>query len=260
MNSIIRFTILTAIRDWLYLGILLLAMMAVCLSIFLGGTALSEEGLMSTAYIGGTCRMIINIGLILFVCFHVRRSFDNKEIELILTRPISRVNFILAYYAAFALLAFTLILPLFFLFYILGLTGVIWVNTLGIMYWCISLFYESLIVVAFALFCSLILHSAVTSVMATFAFYFMSRIFGFFLVSMHNPVSMGHATFIGRVSEQILSVIGIFIPRLDMFAKSEWLVYGLEDFNLYLLFLGSSLIYIPLLVAVGAFDFVRKQF
>jgi hypothetical protein len=112
MNSIVRFTILTAIRDWLYIGIFLLAMLSICLSIFLGGTALSEEGYMSTAYIGGMCRMIIIVGLILFVCFHVRRSFDNKEIELILTRPISRVNFIVAYYAGFALLAATLILPI----------------------------------------------------------------------------------------------------------------------------------------------------
>ncbi len=260
MNSIVRFTILTAIRDWLYIGIFLLALLSVCLSIFLGGTALSEEGFMSTAYIGGMCRMIVIIGLILFVCFHVRRSFDNKEIELILTRPISRVNFILAYYAAFALLAFTLILPFYFLFQGLGLLGVIWVNKMGILYWCLSFFYESLIVIAFALFCSLILQSAVTSVLATFAFYFMSRIFGFFLISMHNPVSMGHSTLLGRISEQILSIIGVFIPRLDMFSKSEWLVYGVEDFEIYLLFLGSSMIYIPLLVAIGAFDFVRKQF
>lgn len=260
MNSIVRFTILTAIRDWLYIGIFLLAMLSICLSIFLGGTALSEEGYMSTAYIGGMCRMIIIVGLILFVCFHVRRSFDNKEIELILTRPISRVNFIVAYYAGFALLAATLILPFCAVLYGLGLTGVIWVNTSGIMYWCLSFFYESLIVMAFALFCSLILQSAVTSVLATFAFYFMSRIFGFFLISMHNPVSLGHSTLIGKISEQILSIIGIFLPRLDMFSKSEWLVYGIEDFDLYLLFLASSAVYIPLLVAVGAFDFVRKQF
>jgi hypothetical protein len=100
----------------------------------------------------------------------------------------------------------------------------------------------------------------VTSVLATFAFYFMSRIFGFFLISMHNPVSLGHSTLIGKISEQILSIIGIFLPRLDMFSKSEWLVYGIEDFDLYLLFLASSAVYIPLLVAVGAFDFVRKQF
>ncbi len=260
MNSIVRFTILTAVRDWLYIGIFLLAMLAICLSMFLGSTALSEEGFMSTAYIGGMCRLIINIGLILFVCFHVRRSFDNKEIELILTRPISRINFILAYYAGFALLAFTMIVPFCLVLYGLGLSGAIWVNANGVLYWCLSFFYESLILIAFALFCSLILQSAVTSVLASFAFYFLSRIFGFFLISMHNPVSLAHTTLAGKLSEKILSVIGIFLPRLDMFAKSEWLIYGVEDFELYLLFLGSSLIYIPLLVAVGAFDMVRKQF
>lgn len=260
MNSIVRFTLLTAIRDWLYIGIFLLALLSIALSIFLGGTALSEQGYMSTAYIGGTCRMIIIVGLILFVCFHVRRSFDNKEIELILTRPISRVNFIIAYYAGFALLSFTLIAPMFFVLHALGSMGVIWTHSNGIMYWCFSFYYESLIMMAFALFCSLILQSAVSSVLASFAFYFMSRIFGFFLISMHNPVSLGHSTMLGRISEQLLSIIGIFLPRLDMFAKSEWLVYGIEDYEIYLLFLSSSLVYIPLLVAIGAFDFVRKQF
>jgi len=260
MNSIVKYTILTAVRDWLYLGILLLAMLSIALSIFLGGTALSEQGLMSTAYIGGTCRMIIMIGLILFVCFHVRRSFDNKEIELMLTKPITRVKFLISYFAGFALLAFTMIVPFYFVFYGLGMSGYIWINYAGIFYWCISVFFEALILMAFAFFCSLILSSAVTAVLASFAFYFLSRIFGFFLISMHNPASLGHGTLVGRMSEQLLSIIGIFVPRLDMFGKSEWLTYGLENYEAYILFLSSSLIYIPLLVAVGAFDFVRKQF
>jgi ABC-type transport system involved in multi-copper enzyme maturation permease subunit len=260
MNSIVKFTILTAIRDWLYIGTFVLAMLAIALSIFLGGTALSEQGFMSTAYIGGASRMILMVGLILFVCFHVRRSFDNKEIELILTKPITRINFIIAYFAGFAMLAFTLVLPFFFVFFILGKIGYIWAHTLGTFLWCWSMFYEALIVMAFAFFCSLILRSAVTAVMSSFAFYFLCRIFGFFLISIHNPASLSHGTLTGRVSEGLLSVIGIFLPRLDMFAKSEWLVYGVENYDQYLLFLASSFVYIPFLVAIGAFDFVRKQF
>lgn len=260
MRSIIRYTLLTAIRDWLYLGILLLASCSIFLSIFLGSTALSEQGFMSTAYIGGSCRMIVVVGLILFVCFHVRRSFENKEVELILTRPISRVKFVLAYFTGFAILAFTMVLPLGLLMLAMQKIGMIWASPLGIFFWSASFYMECLIVMAFAFFAALMLTSAVSSVLATFAFYFLSRIFGFFLISMQNPASLMRGSKFGMVTEQILNVIGIFIPRLDMFSKSDWLTYGVQDYNLFVLFYASTLIYLPFLLMMALLDFVRKQF
>lgn len=260
MRSIIRYTILTAIRDWLYIGILLLASCSVFLSIFLGGTALSEQGFMATAYIGGSCRMIVVIGLILFVCFHVRRSFENKEVELILTRPISRVKFVLGYFTGFALLAFTMVLPLGIIILLMQQIGMIWASPEGIFFWAASFYMECLIVMAFAFFAALMLTSAVSSVLATFAFYFLSRIFGFFLISIHNPASLMRDSKLGVIMEQVLNFIGIFVPRLDMFSKSDWLTYGVQDYQVYLLFYSSALIYIPFLLFMALLDFVRKQF
>lgn len=260
MNSIIRYTILTAMRDWLYLGILVLSLGSVFLSTFLGGTAVVEQGLMSMAYMGGSCRMIMAIGLILFVCFHVRRSFDNKEVELILTRPISRVSFVFAYYLAFAFLSFTMILPLMFLFLFLLKIGYVWGSYSGVLFWGLSFYFETLILIGFAFFASLILSSAVSAVLGTFAFYFLGRIFGFFLISINNPISLTHASYWGKFTEQILNIIGIFLPRLDMFAKSEWLTYGVMDYQQFLMFFITSAIYIPLLITMAVFDFVRKEF
>lgn len=260
MNSIIRYTILTAIRDWLYVGILFLSLASVFLSSFLGSTAIVEEGYMSMAYIGGSCRLIIIIGLILFVCFHVRRSFENKEVELILTRPISRTQFVLAYYFGFAILSLTLVVPLALLLLLLWAIGYIWGSPLGILFWSVSFYCESLIMISFAFFASLILQSAVSSVLASFAFYFLGRIFGFFLIALSNPVSLAHGTFMGRFMEYVLSVIGMVVPRLDMFSKTEWLNYGVMNYEQYLMFFGTAFVYIPLLIVMALFDFLRKQF
>lgn len=260
MKSIIRYTILTAMRDWLYIGILLLALASIFLSSFLGGTAIVEQGYMSMAYIGGSCRIIIIVGLILFVCFHVRRSFENKEIELILTRPISRVQFVLAYYTGFAILSFTIVAPLALMLMFLWAIGYVWGSPLGIIYWAVSFYFESLIMVAFAFFASLILNSAVSAVLASFAFYFLARMFGFLLISMQNPASLTHASIFGRTMETFLSAISVVMPRLDMFSKTEWLNYGVLNFEQYSLFMVTAAIYIPLLIVMALFDFVRKQF
>lgn len=268
ITSIIRYTLLTALRDWLYIGIFALVVASIFLSIFLGGTAISEQGKMSIAYIGGSVRMITIIGLILFVCFHVRRSFDNKEVELVLTRPISRIQFVLLYYTGFAVLAFTLIFPISIVmmlsvsvFQFLDFSHDEYVSALwGMGFWAVSFYFEALIIMAFSFFASLILESAVFAVLSTFAFYFIARLIGFFLISITNPVSTMHSTTLGYYSEKIIHGIGMLLPRLDMFSKSEWLVYGITEYYEYWLFLASSLVYITLILTMALYDFVRKQF
>ena len=65
---------------------------------FLGSNALSEEYQMQIAFIAGSTRLILAIGMILFICFHIRRSFENKEVDFIISRPISRVTFLFVFY------------------------------------------------------------------------------------------------------------------------------------------------------------------
>lgn len=260
MKSIIRYTILTALRDWLFLGIFLLVLLAIGLSAFLGNTALVEQGMMSAAYIGGTARIIIIVGLTLFVCFHVRRSFENKEVELILTRPISRAKFIISYFVGFVVLTMMIITPIMVLLYVLSLIGFITINLKGLLLWGVSFYLEASVTVALAFFAALVLSSAVFSVLFCFAFYFLARIFGFLLISINNPHSVAKSSKIAAVMEQVLSFIGIAIPRFDMMSKSEWLIYGVENLNQISLFIGSALLYIPFILLMALFDFSKKQF
>jgi ABC-type transport system involved in multi-copper enzyme maturation permease subunit len=260
MKSILRYTILTASRDWLFVGILLLVLLATSTSIFLSSTALVEREQMAAAYAAGINRILIVVGLTLFVCFHVRRSMDNKEVELILSRPISRNSFVFSYFFGFALLAFLVVVPIVIFMLLLGISGIALVDLHGLLFWAFSLYLESLIMVAIAFFASLILSSAVSSVLFCFAFYFMSRIYGFFLISIHNPYSVNKGSMISRLMEKMLEFIGIFIPRFDLLTSSEWIVYGIGEVHHVLTTFAAAGLYIPFVIAMVLYDFRRKQF
>lgn len=255
MKTIIRYTLLTASRDWLFIGLCSIILLAYGFSVFVGTTALVEQAQMSLAYFAGSSRIILVTGLIVFVCFHVRRAFENREVESILSKPISRTKFVISYWIGFSILAFLTTIPTIAIIYILNSPDLV-----GLLYWSVSFILEIALVIAFALLCSLIMSSAVSSVMATFAFYLSARLMGFFIAATDSPTSLMGAGKLGQVLEYILQAVSMIIPRLDMFAKSEWLIYGVEGQNDLWIFPVQSLVYILLLLAIAVFDFRRKQF
>lgn len=246
---------MTASRDWLFIGLAAIIFMVYAFSVFVGSTALVEQSQMSLSYFAGASRLILVTGLVVFVCFHVRRLFDNREVEFILSKPISRTKFVVAYWAGFALLSIISILPA-----ILIIAFLYSPDLTGLLYWSISLALEISLVIAFALLASLIMKSAVSSVMSSFAFYLISRLMGFFVMAADTPHSLMGGGFIGGILEKIMVAIATMIPRLDMFAKSEWLIYGTSGQSDLWVFPAQSLVYIGLLLAMAVFDFKRKQF
>lgn len=254
MYSMLKYIFLTAIRDWLYVGLFLLLLAAFGISIVLGGTALVEQRPMTTAYIAGASRMIFAIGIVLFVCFHIRRSFDNKEVEFILSKSISRHKFIFAYLLGFSVVASIIlaiiIVPLFF----------IQSGGIGLFYWALSLFLEMIILISFATLASLILRSAISAVLASLGFYMISRMMGFFVLTIKLPESVRDLSTSDGIMKSLLKALSVIFPRLDLFANSDWLVYGITDFYNIKLIIIQSLIYIPLMIFMSFYDFNNKQF
>lgn len=253
MLTTIKYILITALRDKLFVGLFVAMFVVFGLSVFLGNTALVEEDGSIDAYIGASSRLILSIGLIVFVCFHVRTAFDNKEIELLLSRPISRKSFVIAYWMGFAVVATILIMSLvatMFLF--------LNISKGGLIYWSVGLLMESYLVVAFALFASLILRSAVSSVLLCFGFYVMSRMMGFFLYIVDQPNMF--KGMLGAVTEKLLVIVSALLPRLDLYADTKWLIYSAVNDTSYYWFLGQTAIYIPFLLTMAVIDFKRKQF
>ncbi len=83
---------------------------------------------------------------------------------------------------------------------------------------------------------------------------------GFFMIAMDNPASLMTGGKFGDILEFAMRAISTIIPRLDLFAKSEWLIYGITNQPDLWVFPAQAIVFILLLLAVAVFDFKRKQF
>ena len=254
MKSILKYILLTAIRDRLYGGLFIILLAAFGISSVVGGTALSEQAQATMVYVAGSSRMIFAIGMILFVCFYVRKTFENREVEFVLSKSISRHSFIFAYLLGFISVALLIIVPLVILLFFMK------ANLVGLSYWALSLLFESLIIITFSLLASLILRSAVSAVLASLGFYIISRMMGFFVLTIQIPKTTADFENLDRFLKAILKIVSIIFPRLDLYGKSEWLIYGVVNSSDIYIILGQSLIYIPLMIFMAFYDFNRKQF
>ena len=255
MNTTIRYVLLTALRDWLFIGLVGALVVATFISHFMGSTVLVEKDEISSSFTAGSTRIVLIVGMIVFVCFHVRRAFENKEIDLMLSRPISREQFVVSYWLGFSVVA-TIVVALISLF----ITLFYWHDYKGLSFFALTLELEVLLVIAFAVFASIVLKSSVSSVLLCFGFYIISRMIGFFSYVLEKNPSTDFLSF-DFYSQKVIWVTSFLLPRLDLFCQSKWLIYGVNfnEYNWYMP-VAQTAIYVPLLLTMAAIDFKRKQF
>ena len=254
MFSNIRYVLLTALRDRLFFGLLAGILVAAYISSVLGSTAMLEPEQMTLVFTAAASRVIIMIGIIVFIGFHMRNAFDSKEIDVLLSRPISRSSLVISYWWGFVMVAVGLVLPTIVLMYFMKVLSIT-----GYMLWSLSLLLESLLVVTIALFASLTVRSGVSAVLTSLAIYTLSRMMGFFIATTKSG-GMFETQQINTVSTMLMNTISMVVPRLDFFAKSSWLVYGPKSYDELWLVLLQSAAFIALLLCAAIIDFKRKQF
>jgi len=254
MKSILKYIIKNGLKDKLYLGLFIAIFIAFGVSIFLGSTMLVEQNQSSLVFVLATVRTILSFGIILFVCINITRSFENKEIEFILSKSISRENFILGYLFGFFISALLILLPFSLL------TCLIFkVNYIGMLTWFATTTIEILIVISFALLCSLMLKNSFSAIFSAIGFYILSRLMGMFVMAINfgDPVNVDSTRDSLGFGLKILSVI---FPRLDLYSQSSWAVYGLGDNSFLQIIFIQSIIYLPLMIFMAFHDFKKKQF
>lgn len=254
MLSNIRYVLLTAMRDRLFLGLLVGIGIAAYISSVLGSTAMLETEQMTLSFTAASARVIIMVGIIVFIGFHMRNAFDAREIDVLLSRPVSRTALVLSYWLGFAVVATLLVLPTIALVALLGV-----LNTTGAILWSLSLLLESWLVVSIALFASLTLRSGVSTVLASLAMYTLSRMMGFFVATTKSGL-LFNVEQVNMGARGVIEGISTIVPRLDFYAKSSWLIYGVKSYEDLTLFLVQSAVFIPLLIMAAVLDFKRKQF
>ena len=152
MVATLRYVLITAIRDRLVVVLLLALAGAVGGAMFLAASALGEQQAFGLSFASELTRVILVLGLITFISFHIRRMHETREIEAILARPISRAAFVLAYFTAYAAIALLLAIVAPLLLLVAFSAG-----GPGLAEWAGSLVLEGFIVVALGLFCAMTL-------------------------------------------------------------------------------------------------------
>ena len=254
MVTNIRYILLTALRDFLFLGLIIAVILAVSVSATLGGMAMVETEAMTLVFSAGSARIILMLGLIVFIAFHVRQAFDQKEIDILLSRPISRFQIMFSYWLGFSLVAFLLGLAT---ITILSFQPIIEMQ--GFLYWSVSLMLESFLIVAVALFTSFTLSSAVSSVMSAMGIYVISRMMAFFVATSESQ-ALFRESWVNEMLRFLIETVSLVLPRLDVFTQSEWLVYGVTRMQDVEIGIIQILIYVPLLIVAATIDFQRREF
>jgi ABC-type transport system involved in multi-copper enzyme maturation permease subunit len=201
-------------------------------------------------------RALIVLGLVVFVCFHVQRLFESREIEALLARPLRRGQLVLAYWLAGTALAVGRVrVPS------AGLAILNPPSLPGLAVWCASLLLESMLVVALALTISLALGSAVAATLATLTMYAFGREIGFVLAITGGEFGLSASGgTAGQWADIIMRGLAVMVPRLDLFGQTEWLIYGPAGGIGAYWFVAQAVVYIGLLLTLAAYDLRQRRF
>ncbi len=249
MIATVRLVIITALRDRLFTGLILLLALVSALAMFMGGAALTEQLQTAQAFAAGGGRVVLVFGLTVFAAFHIQALFETREVEAILARSISRARFVVAYWLGLAVVA--AIVSTAFSLLVLVASGFY----VGAVMWSASLLAECVLVMAVATLAGLMLERATPTVMFVLGFYALARLMGFF-IGIRQVVDDSPTQ---RIVNGTLDLITLFIPRLDLFAQTRWIIYGPGRDDVVFVAVQSAL-FLALVLMAAIFDLSRKQF
>lgn len=251
--NLISYVLKAAFRDKVILSFCVMFLVTTALSIFMGDAAVIEKDVFALVFTAGSLRMISVVGLVLFVVFFIRRSYESRDIEFLLSRPVGKLQFILSYISAFCILALisTLIISLCLL--VMAPT----IEFSGYILWCVSLFVELSIMVSIAFFFSMALSNAAIAAFITFGFYTLSRMMGQILGIIDHNSFLGLK---GQITEMVMLVISVVTPRLDLMGQASWLLYGAEGDTNLLFIAAHGVAYLFLITIAILIDLWKKQF
>lgn len=250
---LVKYVLAAAIRDKLVLSLAILIVLGTSLSIFLGSGAATEAVQFSIVFTAGTLRIISVLGLALFIVFHVRRSFDTKDVEYLLTRPLNRSSFVLSHAISFS------ILSAFFGILITGVVMALGSKFLheGFYLWGYSLILELIIVANISLFFAMVIPNASASALSVFGLYVLARLIGQLLGISDSTIVHGE---VYNTLGYVMDAVSLVVPRIDLMTQTSWLIYGADASVGYLFLTLQCLLYSTLLLFAALFDLIRREF
>ena len=248
---IARYTFLEAVRNRLFTLVLVGLVCLLGLTEFIGELAITETWQIQGALTAFSLRLFTITVVGLFVVTSMVREFNDKGFEMLLSLAITRGSYYFGKFAGFALLGVIIVIAA-------GSILIIYCPLADVLYWSSSLICEVLLIIALSLLCLVTFNSITTAYIAVIAFYLLSRSMYIIQLISASPILESKA-FSQVFMNFLLNAIAYILPDLNLFTRSEWLLYG-ADFTSILPVLIQTGIYLVLLVAAGLFDLYRKEF
>ncbi|MBI5912671.1 MAG: ABC transporter permease [Betaproteobacteria bacterium] len=249
---IARYTLLEALRNRLLWLALILVLAGLAFTQFLQQVAITESNQIQAALLAALVRVGSVFMLASFVVTSMVREFNDKVMELILSRPMRRSSYFFGKLAGYAALALALAL-------ISSLPLALFAPAPRVALWGLSLACELLIVTAFALFCVLSLTQVISALAAVAGFYLLSRSISALQIMAANPfsdvLSLGQ-----HVVNFVIDAIAFLLPGLDRMTQTGWLIYGAPSPSEITGVLAQTAVYVLLLCGAALFDLQRKNF
>lgn len=247
---LVRYVLMAALRDRLISSLFLAYVVSGSLSVFLASSALIEQDQFTVIFLSSSLRLVSVLGLVLFVVSFVRRSFDAKDIEFLLSRPVGRIQFILSYAFSFSVLAVFVSAAAGFVLLCISyhLFGI------GHILWTISLMFEAVVMVVVAFFFAMQISSSSGAAMVTIGVYVLGRLIGQLLGIIDSVLVDSYGLY-----SVALQVVSVLTPRLDLLAQSSWLIYDV-DIQVFYFSLMQVLGIAFLVLCAACVDFSKKQF
>ena len=249
---IARYTLLEALRNRLLWLSLILVAAGLVFTQFLQQVAITESNQIQAALLAALLRVGAVFMLAAFVVTSMVREFNDKVMELVLSRPLRRSSYFLGKFAGYAAAA-----PALAIIFCLPLA--LFAPAVRVALWSFSLACELLLVTAFALFCVLTLTQVMSALAAVAGFYLLSRSISALQIMAANPLSEG----IGLGQQTInfiIDAIAFLLPGLDRMTQTGWLIYNPPTSAEIMPLLAQTAVYVLLLCAAALFDLQRKNF
>ena len=250
--TIAQFTLLEALRNRLFYLVLLIIAVMLTFTLFLKQVAITETRDIQIAFLAAMFRLISVFILATFVIVSQVREANDKVMELLLTRDLPRAHYLfgklIGYLGVALLLCALFTLPI-----------LLFADISRTLAWGLSLFLEMAIVAALSLFCVLTLNQVVGALAAVLASYALARSMAALQLIGASRLSDGDAL-LDRIANYALDGIAFFLPRLDLFTQTGWLLHRDQSSLDVPSLLLQSAVYVALLGAAALFDFQRKNF
>lgn len=246
-----RFTLLEAARTRLPWTALLVIMSGVMMAECAAGLALTDSQSYRIELYAAWTRVALVFCAALFVATSVVRELSDRAIDLSLSRPLSRaawfVGRVAGHGAALCVVALAAALPLAFT-----------ATPLAALAWGLSLAAELGLVAAATVSCAVALSQVTATVLAVAAFYLLSRVMAAIVLMSKGPAVDAEA-WSSVVIAQLVQWLALLLPALDDYTRSSWLTDASVAIAALPAIAVETAIYAVLLVAVGLFDFTRRE-